>query len=43
VHSAPLSTNPTERRLTELKRLRDQDLISEDEYADRRKAILDSV
>jgi hypothetical protein len=43
VRSAPLSTNPTERRLTELKRLRDQDLISEDEYADRRKAILDTV
>lgn len=43
VHPPPLSTNSTERRLTELKRLHDQALITDDEYARRRTAIVDSL
>jgi hypothetical protein len=42
-HPPPLSTRTAEDRLGELKRLHDQSLITDDEYAHRRTAIVDSV
>lgn len=43
VHPPPLSTRTNENRLGELKRLHDQGLITDDEYARRRTAIVDSL
>ena len=43
VHPPPLSTRSSETRLSELKNLHDQGLITDDEYSRRRTAIVDSL